>query len=233
MANCIISLYCIIFSRFSPDSLNLYFSFIESLFCNNKIYILRYYYYLILHILNKNYEYSKNIETKNYILDMIYKIINEILIKQNIFPNALIFQFIKKFEKELINREISIINKEDFFKSCSVKIINKQNDGQQMNLEILKKISLENQNNIKIIVKFDENRYESDYLNINQIYNLILQEQNILLNQNIHNKIDNNLINNIIISLIINLNIYEKDIFSSDDVNSYIQILGEFLRLIN
>ena len=233
MANCIISLYCLLFSRFSPDCLNLYFSFIESLFCNNKIYILRYYYYLILHILNKNYEYSKNTETKNYILDMIYKIINEILIKQNIFPNALIFQFIKKFEKELINREISIINKEDFFKSFSVKIINKQNDGQQMNIEILKTIKLENQNNIKIIVKFDENRYESDYLNINQIYNLILQEQNILLVQNLHNKIDNNLINNIIISLISNLHIYEKDIFSSDDVNSYIQILGEFLRLIN
>ena len=233
ISNCIISLYCILFSKFSTDCLNVYFSFIETIFKNNKLYILRYYYYLILHILNTNYDYSKNSEMKNNILDIINIIIKEILIKQNIFPNALIFQFFKKFEKELKNRKINIINKEDFFKSFSVKIINRQNNEQQLNFEILKNINFENQNNIKIIVKFDENKYESDYLNINQIYSFILQEQNILLNQNLYNKFDYNLINQIIISLISITNILDEDIFSSDDINSCIQILGEFLRLIN
>ena len=170
---------------------------------------------------------------KNNILDIINIIIKEILIKQNIFPNALIFQFFKKFEKELKNRKINIINKEDFFKSFSVKIIDSQNNEQQLNNKILKNINFENQNNIKIIVKFDENKYESDYLNINQIYSFILQEQNILLNQNLYNKFDYNLINQIIISLISITNILDEDIFLSFYINSCIQILGEFLRLIN
>ena len=231
ISNCIISLYCILFSKFSPKNCVLYFNFINSIFYNKNIYISRYYFYLILYTLNLHYDYCENSEKKYYILEIIHQIINEIFLEQKIFPNAIIFKIIKKFENDLKNRKSSNIDKTDFFKSISVKIFNKQNNENSINYENIKNI--DNQDNYEIIIKIDENQYESDYLNLNKIYKFIKKYQNLILNKNIIDKFDFIAIKKIIINLITILNYNGNKIFSKEDVNSLMQLLGEFLRLIN